>query len=368
MLHIDRRYFTYFDWISFFLTVLLCTLGLLFVFSATYNPIEPYSLFFKKQLLGCITGFGLYFLFCILDYRSLQRYGYVIYLFVMMLLLFTIIKGSVAKGGQRWVNLFFFKFQPSDVAKLFFPAYFSYALSTDQRAPEHTPRTFLSMFAVLAISSLLIAKQPDLGTGILVFLSGITLMWCAGLDKKYFIIGITFFLITAPISWKLLKPYQKSRVMVFLGEGNVHKERYQIEQSKIAIGSGGQYGKGFLEGTQNKLHFLPEGRTDFIFSVLCEETGFAGAVTLFVLYLLLFLRLLYIITTIQNVYTQLLALGLMFHMVLATIINCAMVTGLLPVVGIPLPLVSYGVSNLWICLASLGWINGIAIRRFYIGD
>lgn len=365
---IDRRYFTYFDWISFFLTIVLCAIGLLFVFSATYSPAEPYSIFFKKQFLGCISGFGLYFLFCILDYRSLQQYGHTIYLLIIGLLLFTIVKGSIGLGAQRWVNLFFFKFQPSELTKLFFPAYFSYALSTDPQAPEHKPKTFLSMFIMLAVSALLIVKQPDLGTGILVFLSGITLMWCAGLDKKYFIAGIAFFLLTAPISWKLLKPYQKNRVLVFLGAGSLDKERYQIEQSKIAIGSGGIGGKGFLEGTQNKLHFLPEGRTDFIFSVLCEEAGFMGALTLFLLYLLLFLRLLHIITTIQNVYTQLLAIGLMFHMVLATIINCAMVTGLLPVVGIPLPLVSYGISNLWICLASLGWINGIAIRRFYIGD
>lgn len=365
---IDRRYFTYFDWISFFLTIALCSIGLIFVLSATYTPAEPYSLFFKKQLVGCATGFVLYFIFCIFDYRTLQQYGHLMYILIIGLLFFTIIKGTIGMGAQRWVNLFFFKFQPSELTKLFFPAYFSYTLSTEAHAPEHKSKTFLYMFIVLAISSLLIIKQPDLGTGILVFLSGIVLMWCAGLDRKYFVIGIIFFLLTAPISWKLLKPYQKNRVLVFLGAGSSHKERYQIEQSKIAIGSGGICGKGYLEGTQNKLHFLPEGRTDFIFSVLCEEMGFLGALTLFVLYLLLFLRLLHIITTIQNVYTQLLAIGLMFHMVLATIINCAMVTGLLPVVGIPLPLVSYGISNLWICLASLGWINGIAIRRFYIGD
>lgn len=365
---IDRRYFTYFDWISFALTLILCGIGLLFVFSATYTATVPLSLFFKKQLIGCASGFALYFIFCLLDYRSLEQYGYIMYLLIIGLLLFTIIKGTIGMGAQRWINVFFFKFQPSELAKLFFPAFFAYTLSSDPRAPEHTPKLFGFLLVMLTISTLLIIKQPDLGTGILVFFSGIILKWCAGLEKKYFVLGLSFFLLTAPISWKFLKPYQKKRIFVFLGAGSSDKERYHIEQSKIAIGSGGITGKGFLNGTQNKLNFLPEGRTDFIFSVLCEEVGFIGALILLITYFLLFWRLLFIINTFSNTYAQLLAIGLMIHMVLATIINCAMVTGLLPVVGIPLPLVSYGISNLWICLASLGWINGIAIRRFYIGE
>src|SRR5262249_48895149 len=143
------------------------------------------------------------------------------------------------------------------------------------------------------------------------------------------------------------------------------KERYQIEQSRIAIGSGGLAGKGFLNGTQNKFQFLPESRTDFIFAVICEEWGFLGALIVIFLYAALFIRLFYVISTIKNVFAQLLAIGLIIHIVLSTLINMSMVVGLMPIVGIPLPFLSYGISNLWICFASLGWFNSIAMRRFY---
>ncbi|MBI2774784.1 rod shape-determining protein RodA [Candidatus Dependentiae bacterium] len=368
LLQAIRRSIRYFDWISFGLMLILMSIGLLFIYSATTKPEMPYSVFFKKQFFGACSALGIYFFFCIIDYRTLMRWGYFLYISVIGFLIFTLVKGSIGMGGQRWVDLVLFKFQPSEVSKLFFPAFITNHLYSQNDSPKYSMNDFFPILIVLAASALLIRKQPDLGTALLITFAGAILLWIAGLDKKLFIAGFLAAALCAPIMWKFLKPYQKQRIAVFLGEGDAHKERYQIEQSKIAIGSGGITGKGFLQGTQNKLMFLPESRTDFIFSVICEEWGLLGAFVIIFLYMLLFARILYLISTVKSFFPQLLALGLLIHCILACIINIAMVTGLLPVVGIPLPLISYGISNLWITLASLGWINGITIRRYYIGD
>jgi rod shape determining protein RodA len=190
------------------------------------------------------------------------------------------------------------------------------------------------------------------------------MLWLAGIGKRFFYWGIFMSMLAAPVGWNFLKPYQKQRIMVFLGEGNTLKERYQIEQSKIAIGSGGLIGKGFCNGTQNKLLFLPESRTDFIFSVVCEEWGFCGASIIIMMYLLLFFRVIYRLEYVKTFFGQLLGIGLLIPIALATAINMAMVCGLLPIVGLPLPLMSYGITALWITLASLGWIQGINMRMF----
>jgi rod shape determining protein RodA len=166
-----------------------------------------------------------------------------------------------------------------------------------------------------------------------------------------------------PIIWSfVLREYQKNRIIVFFGQGNQKKEGYQIEQARIAIGSGGLWGKGLFNGTQNKLRFLPESRTDFIFAVLCEELGLCGALIIILCYLLLFLRSFLLITTLKDIYTQLFASGLLLPILLATIINISMVLGIVPIVGIPLPLMSYGLCNLWITIASFGAFQNIMLR------
>lgn len=365
---IDRRYFRYFDWISFFLIIILTCIGLFFVFSSTYRPEQPFSIFFKKQALGIISGFIIYFICSATDFRALMRWGYFAYFAVIGLLVFTIIKGSIGMGAQRWVDLGFFKIQPSELTKLFFPAYASYYFYTEKDTLSFSFNQFLPVLGILGISFILIRKQPDLGTALVLLFSGLIIIWFAGMSKKFFLYGSIVVLITAPISWHMLKEYQKQRVLVFLGQGDSRKERYQIEQSQIAIGSGGLIGKGLLQGTQNKLQFLPESRTDFIFSVIAEETGFLGALFIVFLFTILFLQLLWIILSIKSPFVQLLALGLILPIIISTLINIGMVTGLMPTVGIPLPFISYGLSNLWVNFASLGWFNAIAIRRFYWGE
>ena len=359
-----QRYLRYFDWFSFIIILMLCSIGLTFVFSATYTEIQQFSIFFKKQLFGVVTGFIIYFIFCFIDYRLLSREGYIAYFLTLILLIFTTLKGHVGMGAQRWINLWIFKFQPSELIKLFLPAFFTYYFVTESHSKNYRPvNLFLKLIITTLITCLLILKQPDLGTAIVILLSSVIMLWLIGIGKRFFTCSIIFICLTAPIGWYLLKPYQKKRIEVFLGGGQKTKERYQIEQSKIAIGSGGFLGKGLLKGTQNLFHFLPESRTDFIFSVICEEWGFLGAIFVILLYCLLFFRNFYLIQKLQNIYAKLLAIGLLIHVLISTIINIAMVIGLLPIVGIPLPLISYGITNIWITLASLGWLNGIYMRR-----
>lgn len=352
-----------FDYISFFLILVLSACGLLFVFSATYNQDKPFSSFFIKQGIGICSGIVIYFLCLLPDYRNLMRWGYLAYGGVIALLIFTLIKGSIGMGGQRWINLFVFKFQPSELAKLLFPAYMINYLHIQKKTVIHSFSLFIPILLTLVASFILIHKQPDLGTALIVLLSGLILCWLAGLDKRFFIYSALILIITAPIMWScVLRDYQKNRIIVFLGHGDQKKEGYQIEQASIAIGSGGLWGKGLFNGTQNRLRFLPESRTDFIFAVLCEEWGLFGALTILCCYLTLFFRSFLLITTIKDSYAQLFASGLSLHILLATIINISMVLGIMPIVGIPLPLMSYGLSNLWITFACLGVLQNIVIR------
>lgn len=363
---IESRFLRYFDWITFFLMILIGCVGLLFVFSATYKPELAYSIFFKKQIIGLVLGIGIYIVCSLIDYRTLLAWGYLLYGIVLLLLLFTIIKGSIGMGAQRWINLGFFKAQPSELAKLFFPLCAVHYIYNHKESFTFSIQQFAPLLLILTISFFLILKQPDLGTALVILFSGLLLLWLTGLSKNFFIYASLALIITAPISWHFLKPYQKKRVLVFLGQGEHNKERYHIEQSKIAIGSGGLLGKGFLKGTQNKLLFLPESRTDFIFSVISEEIGFVGALAIILLYFLFFTRILLITLWISHPLIKLLAFGFTIHIIISCFINIGMVTGLLPIVGIPLPLISYGISNLWITCASLGWFNNIVMQHYQI--
>jgi rod shape determining protein RodA len=371
---IDRRYIRYFDWISFGLIVTLLCIGVLFVFSATSKENIPFSPFFKKQLFGAIGGIVIYFIFSIIELSALCRWGYFGYFGVLGLLLYTIIGGSIGMGGQRWINLHFVTFQPSELVKLFLPLSFAFYFVEEkqemmpQRKSEKKATSqyskFLFPLGLLGISFLLIKKQPDLGTALVILLSGLIILWVAKLPRTFFIVSALICFVSAPIIWKSLKPYQQKRVLVLLGYGDVRNERYQIEQSKIAIGSGGLIGKGLMKGTQNRLSFLPEARTDFIFSVVCEELGFLGAMFIILLFSLLFIRLTYIAFAIPKLLEQIVVIGLLSPIMISTLFNIGMVTGLLPIVGVPLPLFTYGITHLWITMASLGILNNISIRRF----
>jgi rod shape determining protein RodA len=293
------------------------------------------------------------------------RFCYIGYYILIAVLAFTLVKGSIGMGAQRWIDVGLFKLQPSELAKIFFPAYAVYTLYLHQLYPPLPQTVFIPVLSMLFAGTILIRQQPDLGTAVVIGCSGLLLCWLAGISHRFFIACTFIGLLSLPLLQNLLKPYQLQRISVFLGYGETNKERYQIEQAGIAIGSGGIYGKGLLEGTQNKLHFLPEGRTDFIFAVLCEEWGLIGALFVLFLYGTLFVRSFNIIRELHDFYSQLLAAGLITPIVLATLINIGMVLGLLPIVGIPLPLMSYGISNLWVTMIALGWFQSIARQRMY---
>lgn len=366
MIFNPRYLLVYRDWYSLLFITVLSVIGLVFIFSATYRPHQPYSLFFVKQCGGLIIGLVIYLVISCIDYRVMERWGYCAYWCVLVFLIFTLCKGSVGMGGQRWINLGLFKFQPSELAKLFFPPFASYQLYGDPLREKPSTHTYAIVLGVLVVSFLLIRKQPDLGTALIVLLSGLIMVWLAGLSRRFFIISFMLVAISAPITWHFLKEYQKKRIYVFLGYGDAHKERYQLEQAKIAIGSGGLTGKGLLRGTQNQLHFLPESRTDCIFAVIAEEWGLLGAIGIIILYMLFFLHLLYMTRAISDPGAQLLALGLLMPTMLSTAINISMIMGMLPVVGIPLPWISYGLSNLLTTMISFGWLESIIMRRLQL--
>jgi rod shape determining protein RodA len=363
---LQRRTAGSFDWISFTIMLILCGLGLAFVWSATYKPELPYSLFFKKQAFGVISGILIYGIISLFDFRNLMRQGYFLYFCVIGLLIFTIIKGSIGMGAQRWINLGIIKIQPSELTKLLFPAFITYFLFAQQENFIYRFKDFYLILIILGLSGLLVIKQPDLGTALILAFSALVIMWLAGIDKRFFWYSALLVCVCTPALRYVLKPYQWQRIAVFLGQGDVHKERYQIEQAKIAIGSGGLWGKGFLQGTQNKLLFLPESRTDFIYAVICEETGLMGALGILMLYVLLFLHLFIALSRLTCPFSQLFGYGLVIHIMFSTFINIGMVVGLLPVVGIPLPFISYGVSNLWISFASLGAVQSIFRGRTHL--
>lgn len=365
---IDKRSFKQFDWISFGITIVLLIIGLSFVFSSTYKPNRPFSIFFKKQLIGALTGLGIYFFFAFKDLKHISKLIYYSYFIILILLAYTFFNGGIIMGAKRWIYLYFFKFQPSELTKLIFPAFVAHyflkekQIKYDSFSKKIKITNFIFPASILLLSFILILKQPDLGTALILLISGLIIFWFIGLDKKVFIFSALILLISAPSLWSFLKPYQKQRILVLIGHGDAQNERYQIEQSKITIGSGGFTGKGFLKGTQNKLSFLPEDHTDFIFSIICEEVGFLGALIILLLFCALFIRIIFIkILSITekhyDLFKQIITVGLLSHLILSVCINIGMVTGILPIVGIPLPLFSYGITHLWITMASLGWLN-----------
>lgn len=343
--------------------ILLSLGGLVLIYSATYTIEKPFSSFFIKQSFGILTGICIYFVCLIPDYRTLMRVGYTMYFCIIALLLFTLVKGTIGMGAKRWINLIFFKLQPSELAKLFFPAFMINYLHLQKKTGLYSLSLFFPILCMLGLSFFLIRKQPDLGTALIILFSGLILCWLAGLNKQFFIYSIAASIIIAPAFWYIgLKDYQKNRIIVFFGQGDKKKERYQIEQATIAIGSGGMWGKGLFNGTQNRLRFLPESRTDFIFAVLCEECGLCGALTIFIIYCIMLAHALLLIKKLNDVYAQLLASGLLMHILLTTIINIGMVLSIFPIVGIPLPLMSYGLSNLWTTFICLGLFQNIIMH------
>ncbi len=344
MLFLNKKSLTIF--FILFLIFLLFICGSIILYSATYKLDSAFSPYFLKQIFGFTSGILITIFLSKISYKKIIIWGGLFHISVILLLLFTLLKGSSAMGGQRWINLFFFKFQPSELAKVSLPVSLIYYLFY-YCSNKISFYNWSIMILNILLTGLLIMKQPDLGTALIIIISNLAILFVIGLPKRIIFSGILIISLSCPLLWNKLHDYQKKRILVFLGHGSVHKERYQLEQSKIAVGSGGFYGKGFLQGTQKNLNFLPENRTDFIFAVLAEEFGFIGVFIILSFYCILFLFFFFQSRQITEDYGYLLYQSMLFPFMLGVIFNIGMIIGLLPVVGIPLPCMSYGITHIW---------------------
>jgi rod shape determining protein RodA len=288
--------------------------------------------------------------------------AYWLYLAGLILLVAVLVLGHEGKGAQRWLDLGFFRFQPSELMKLSVPLLVATYLA-ERPLPPTILRSFVGLIMIV-VPSLLIAKQPDLGTALLIASSGVIVLFLSGVSWRIIISFVTAGAAALPVLWYVMHDYQRQRVLTFLNsESDPLGAGYHIMQSKIAIGSGGLFGRGWLEGTQSHLAFLPERSTDFIFSVIAEEFGLVGVGLLLVMYLLVAGRGLFIASQAQTSFARLLAGSISITFLVYVFVNVGMVTGLLPVVGVPLPLVSYGGTSMVTLLAGFGILMSIHTHR-----
>ena len=337
---------------------LLSTIGLLVLYSASGQDTAT----LVRQCVRLSIAFAMMFVLAQIAPRHLAYWAPWLYLIGVALLIAVLLVGDIAQGAQRWLSIGPVNFQPSEMAKLTVPMMVAYYL-TDRSLPPRIGRS-LAGLALVVMPTVLIAKQPDLGTSILVASSGCFVLFLAGMH--WHVIGMAGLVVgaSAPLLWMQMHAYQRQRVLTFLDpEKDPLGAGYHIIQSKIAIGSGGLYGKGWLNGTQSRLEFLPERSTDFIFSVFSEEFGLLGVLVLLATYVLVVARGLYIATQAQDSYARLVAGSLSLTFFIYVFVNIGMVSGLLPVVGLPLPLLSYGGTSLVTVMAGFGILMSVHTHR-----
>jgi rod shape determining protein RodA len=361
----DRRLLDHFDWILFFLVVALVGVGVLGVYSATYEGGQYFSTLAKRQLswaglglVGMMTAF-------VVDYRRFERTAYLWYGVTLIFLLLVPILGSSGGGARRWIDLGLFSLQPSELAKISLLLVLGHYFHRIVPADGYSLRDLLFPGVLIAIPAGLVLVEPNLGTATILGLVSITIIFIAGIR-----LGALAFLAAAaggllPVLWHQMKSYQKQRILSFLNpDSDPLGTGYHMIQSKISIGSGMVWGKGFLQGTQSQLDFLPEKHTDFVFSVLAEEWGFVGVVFLLLLYSALLARLLVIAWKARDRFGACVVVGGAAIVFWQLLINIGMNIGILPVVGVPLPLLSYGGSSLLTVMIAMGLALNVSTRRF----
>jgi len=349
------------DWILIFCILLIGFISFFSMYSTdggeikfhTKNHILRFGIFFSMML---VIGF--------INIKFWHSVSYLFYLIVLVLLVAASFYGITASGSQRWINLYFINLQPSELMKVAIIAFFAKYYHRMQITHVNKIVNILIPFVILVIPIFLVISQPDLGTSILIALSGIMVLWLAGINLKFFVYSSLLLVISAPFVISFLKPYQKLRILTFfnpdkdpLGAG------YQIIQSKIAVGSGGLYGKGFLKGTQGYLEFLPEKHTDFIFTLFSEEFGFVGSFILLILYAVMIYRIVYIGFQSRSFFGRLYCFGFASAIFIFIAVNMCMVLGLLPIVGSPLPIMSYGGSSMLATMIGLGIVMSAKIYQ-----
>ena len=350
---------------SFDLVLLFCiiTLGIISSFSMYSTDGGELLYHSKSHILRFLIFFIMMFFFSFLSIRFWHAIGYLFYIVVLGLLIWTSFYGVTSSGSKRWLNLYFINLQPSELMKIAIIICYAKLYHRLQINNVNQIKNLVIPITILVLPILLVVSQPDLGTSILIAFSGIIVMWLAGINIKYFIYTFLTFLISTPFIISFLKPYQKLRILTFfdpdkdpLGAG------YQIIQSKIAVGSGGFTGKGFLKGTQSYLEFLPEKHTDFIFTLFSEEHGFIGSTFLLLIYAIMIFRIIKIGSDTRSFFGKLFCFGFGSAIFVYVTINMSMVLGLLPIVGSPLPIMSYGGSSMLATMIGLSIVMSAKIH------
>jgi rod shape determining protein RodA len=360
----ERRLYYHIDWALVGTVLALCALGVLMIYSTTYDPTRGTSRMYITQLYAIAIGLVAMVVMLTIDYRTFTDKSHLIYIGICAALVYVMLFGMVQMGARRWIPLRVFNLQPSEFAKLAVALVLAKFFGENRGAPSWTD---LAVGAALTLVPLaLIAKEPDLGTAVTLLPVFLAVAYLAGMRMR--ILGMMFLclLLAAPVAWKFaLKDYQKSRISTFLDPSQDAKGAgYQQIQARITVGSGGLSGKGFRKGTQGQLRFLPVAHNDFIFSVLAEEQGFAGVLVALGLYLFVILRALESARLAKDRIGSYLVLGVLASFTFQVIYNITMSAGLAPVKGLTLPLMSYGGSSMIATLAGFGLILNVRMRRF----
>ena len=350
--------------VDYFLIFIVVAIGAISVFAIHSTEGGEFSYFTKNHLIRLVIFFVMFLILSFVKMTFWYRNAYIFYFICLLLLIFVSLFGITASGSKRWVNLYFLNLQPSELMKIAIIVCFARYYHRMQSIDIQSYRFLLVPIILLIIPCYLVITQPDLGTSILIAGSGIVVIWIAGINIKYFVYSGLLLLVSFPFVVSILKPYQKARILTFfnpdrdpLGAG------YQIIQSKIAIGSGGFFGKGYLKGTQSYLEFLPEKHTDFIFTLFSEEFGFLGSIILMLLYILLISRVISIGFSVRSFFAKLYCFGFASAVFIYVFVNIAMVLGLLPIVGAPLPIMSYGGSSMLSIMLGLSIVMSCKIYR-----
>jgi len=349
------------DFILLFCLIILSIVSVLVMYSTDGGQVLYHT---KSHFIKLLTFFSLMIVISFFNIRLWHITSYFIYFIIILLLIWVSIYGIKVSGSQRWINLYFIVLQPSELMKIgiiLCLAKYYHRLKIDKI------NSFTSIFVALSIivvPIILVISQPDLGTSVLIALSGLIILWLAGVKMKYFFISFVSFLISLPFIISFLKPYQKLRILTFLDpDRDPLGSGYQIIQSKIAIGSGGLNGKGFLKGTQSYLEFLPEKHTDFIFTLFSEEFGFIGSIFLLLIYSIIIIRIIRIGAISRSDFAKFFCFGFAFAIFIYIIVNLCMVLGLLPIVGSPLPIMSYGGSSMLATMIGFGIVLSAKINH-----
>jgi len=359
----DKKQLKNLDFVIFITLITIILLGIVIIGSATHIFDGGSLRFIKTQIIAFVIGLIAMFFIIMVDYNEIGKYYKLIYIINIIMLFAVLAIGVTKKGAQSWITIGGFGFQPSEFAKIAVIITLAKHLE-DKEGKLNTIRDIIPILIHIGIPIILILLQPDLGTALVFIVILIGMLFAAGLNTKFIYGGMGAGLAFIPIAWNFLKDYQKKRILVFLNPNlDPLGSGYNVIQSKIAVGSGQFFGKGLFQGTQNKLNFIPEKHTDFIFSVLGEELGFIGTVSLLILYLILITRSLRIARLAKDSFGSLIVVGVISMIVFQIFENMGMAIGIMPVTGIPLPFMSYGGTSLIAYMMGIGLVLNVGMRR-----